>query len=93
MAGGNNASGYFIQPSIRKENMISLSVQELKPALAGLTKVVSGKHQLPCLRCIRVDATPERVTLMGTDLDMYARFAVPEFQCVNLAARFEGSPK
>ena len=66
--------------------MISLSVQDLKPALAGLTKVVSGKHQLPCLRCIRVDASPERVTLMGTDLDMYARFAVPEFQCDTTAS-------
>jgi len=61
--------------------MISLSVQDLKPAMAGLTKVIAAKHQLPCLRCIRVDASSERLTLMGTDLDMYARFAVPEFQC------------
>ena len=61
--------------------MISISVSDLKPALAGLSKVVSGKAPLEPLRCVRVDATPERVTLMGTDLEVYARYAVPEFQC------------
>jgi DNA polymerase III sliding clamp (beta) subunit (PCNA family) len=61
--------------------MISISVSDLKPALAGLTKVVSGKSTLECLRCVRVDASPERVTLTGTDLEMYARYALPEFQC------------
>ena len=53
--------------------MISLSIADLKPALTGLAKVVSSKASLPCLKCVRVDATPESVTLMGTDLDVYAR--------------------
>ncbi|MFZ4777307.1 MAG: hypothetical protein ACOYM3_18220, partial [Terrimicrobiaceae bacterium] len=58
--------------------MISIPVSELKPALAGLAKVVSGKSSLECLRCVRVDATPERVTLLGTDLEMYASVVLPE---------------
>ena len=58
--------------------MISISVSNLKPALAGLAKVVSNKATLECLRCIRVDATPERTTLLGTDLEMFARVALPE---------------
>ena len=53
--------------------MISLSIADLKPALTGLAKVVSNKSSLPCLKCIRVDATPESVSLLGTDLDVYAR--------------------
>ena len=61
--------------------MISISVQDLKPVLAGFSKIITGKHQLPCLRCVRVDATPEHVSISATDLDMYARFSVPEFQC------------
>jgi DNA polymerase III sliding clamp (beta) subunit (PCNA family) len=61
--------------------MISLSVGDLKPALAGLSKVVSGKAPLEQLRCVRVDATPERVTLMGTDLEMYASVVLPEAKC------------
>ena len=61
--------------------MISISVGDLKPALAGLAKVVSNKATLECLRCIRVDATPERTTLLGTDLEMFARVALPEARC------------
>ncbi len=57
--------------------MISIATSDLKPALAGLAKVVSNKSTLECLRCIRVDATPERTTLMGTDLDMYASVLIP----------------
>jgi len=53
--------------------MISLSIADLKPALTGLAKVVSNKSSLPCLKCIRVDATPESVSLSGTGLDVYAR--------------------
>ena len=67
--------------------MISLSVSDLKPALAGLSKVVSGKAPLEPLRCVRVDATPERITLMGTDLEMYASVVLPEAKC-DTAARF-----
>ena len=61
--------------------MISISISDLKSALVGLAKVVSNKATLECLRCIRVDATPERTTLMGTDLEMFARVALPEARC------------
>ena len=66
--------------------MISISVSDLKPALAGLAKVVSNKTTLECLRCIRVDATPERTTLMGTDLEVFARVALPEAKCDEAAS-------
>jgi DNA polymerase III sliding clamp (beta) subunit (PCNA family) len=61
--------------------MISIPISDLKPALAGLAKVVSNKARLECLRCIRVDATPERTTLLGTDLDIFARVRLPEAKC------------
>jgi len=61
--------------------MISIPISELKPALAGLAKVVSSKARLECLRCIRVDATPERTTLMGTDLEIFASVTLPEAKC------------
>ena len=66
--------------------MISIPISDLKPALTGLAKVVSNKSQLECLRCIRVDATPERTTLMGTDLEMFARVALPEAKCDTTAS-------
>jgi DNA polymerase III sliding clamp (beta) subunit (PCNA family) len=66
--------------------MISLSVSDLKPALAGLAKVVSNKSTLECLRCIRLDATPERTTLLGTDLEMYASVTLPEAKCDKAAS-------
>jgi DNA polymerase III sliding clamp (beta) subunit (PCNA family) len=57
--------------------MISIAISDLKPALAGLAKVVSAKASLECLRCVRVDATPERVTLIGTDMEVFASVALP----------------
>ena len=61
--------------------MISLSIADLKPALTGLAKVVSSKASLPCLKCVRVDASPDRVTLTGTDLEMFATVHLPEATC------------
>ena len=66
--------------------MIRISINELKPALAGFSKIITGKHQLPSLRSLRVDGTAEQVTLTGTDLDLYARYEVPEFQCDTTAS-------
>ena len=66
--------------------MISIPISDLKPALTGLAKVVSNKSTLECLRCIRVDSTPERTTLMGTDLEMFARVALPEAKCHEAAS-------
>lgn len=61
--------------------MISIPVSSLKPVLTGLGKVVSNRSTLECLRCIRVDATPEQVSVLGTDLDMFARVLLPEAKC------------
>ncbi len=61
--------------------MISLTAGELKPALAGLAKVVSGKAALECMRCVRVKATPEQTTILGTDLDMFAEVELPGATC------------
>jgi len=66
--------------------MISISINSLKPAIAGLSKVVSNKSTLECLRCVRVDATPEQVSIMGTDLDMFARITLPEAKCDTAAS-------
>jgi DNA polymerase III sliding clamp (beta) subunit (PCNA family) len=66
--------------------MISIVISELRSALAGLAKVVSNKSTLECLRCIRLDATPERTTLLGTDLEMYASVTLPEAKCDKAAS-------
>ena len=66
--------------------MINISVSDLKHAIAGLSKVVSGKSSLEQLRCVRVDATPERVSIMGTDLEMYASVVLPEAKCDKTAS-------
>jgi hypothetical protein len=46
--------------SQHRKTMITITNSDLKSAIAGLGKVVSNKSTLECLRCIRVDATPER---------------------------------
>ena len=58
--------------------MISIPVSELKSALAGLAKVVNNKATIERLRCVRVDATPQSVSLTGTDLNIHARVSLPE---------------
>jgi len=66
--------------------MISIAISDLKPAIAGLSKVVSNKSTLECLRCVRVDANPEQVSILGTDLDMFARITLPEAKCDTAAS-------
>ncbi len=61
--------------------MITITAGELKPALAGFAKVVSSKAALECMRCIRVKATPEQTTILGTDLDMFAEVELPGATC------------
>ena len=54
-------------------NPITLPVAELKPALAGLSKVISKRITLPVLGCVRIERTHEgRIELTGTDLDRSA---------------------
>jgi DNA polymerase III sliding clamp (beta) subunit (PCNA family) len=57
--------------------MISLPVCELKPVLAGLAQAVPRRARLDCLRCVRVEATGDGITLAATDLDVHVRAVVP----------------
>ena len=50
-------------------NPITLPMAELKPALAGLGKIITRRPTLPVLGCIRVERTDTgRIELTGTDL-------------------------
>ena len=56
-------------------NPITLPVAELKPALAGLGKIISKRVTLPVLGCVRIERTREGcIELAGTDLDRTAVF-------------------
>ena len=51
---------------------INLPIAELKPALAGLGKVISKSSTLPVLKMVKLDRTREGwITLTGTDLDSF----------------------
>jgi len=59
---------------------INLPIAELKPALAGLGKIIQKRTTLPVLSCIRIDRTKDGwITLSGTDLDVFVtvRFEEP----------------
>ena len=54
-------------------NPITLPMAELKPALAGLGKIITRRPTLPVLGCIRIERTKtNRIELTGTDLDTTA---------------------
>jgi DNA polymerase III sliding clamp (beta) subunit (PCNA family) len=54
-------------------NPITLPVSELKPALAGLNKIIARRPTLPVLGCVRVERTETgRIELAATDLDTSA---------------------
>ncbi|MEP6671429.1 MAG: DNA polymerase III subunit beta [Chthoniobacter sp.] len=62
-------------------NPISLPISELKPALAGLGKVISKRNTLPILSHVRIERTPTgHVELGVTDLDtaLVARLDTPD---------------
>lgn len=51
---------------------IPLPIAELKPALAGLGKVINARATLPVLQCVKVERTAEGwIALTGTDLDRF----------------------
>ena len=49
---------------------------KMKEALAGLSKVVSTKSNLPILSHVRLDADGKSVTLTGTDLNQAATYEI-----------------
>ena len=54
-------------------NPITIPMTELRPALAGLGKIITRRPTLPVLGCIRVERTKtNRIELTGTDLDTTA---------------------
>jgi DNA polymerase III sliding clamp (beta) subunit (PCNA family) len=51
-------------------NPITIPMTELKPALAGLSKIIPKRATLPVLGCVRIGRTDTgHVELSGTDLD------------------------
>ena len=53
-------------------NPITLPIAELKPALAGLSKVISPKANLPVLHHVKIERTSDGwIALTGTDLDRF----------------------
>ena len=58
---------------------IQLPIAELKPALAGLGKVIQKSTHLPVLKTVKVERTREGwVTLTGTDLDTFITVRLEE---------------
>jgi DNA polymerase III sliding clamp (beta) subunit (PCNA family) len=59
-------------------NPITLPMAELKPALAGLGKVINKRTTLPVLGCVRIERTKHgTLELAGTDLDAAAVTTLP----------------
>ncbi len=59
---------------------INLPIAELKPALAGISKIIGRKTTLPVLSNVRIDRTKDGwITLTSTDLDSFitVRFEEP----------------
>ena len=66
-------------------NQITIPINELKPALAGLSKVVGKRMTLPVLAALRIDRDQDGwITITGTDLDSFA--------CVRLEQPDSGAP-
>ena len=58
---------------------IQLPIAELKPALAGLGKVIQKSTHLPVLKTVKVDRTRDGwITLTGTDLDAFITVRLEE---------------
>ena len=57
---------------------LSILTSELKNALAGLSKVISTKANLPILSHVRLEGDGKSVTLTGTDL---SQVAIYEIKC------------
>jgi DNA polymerase III sliding clamp (beta) subunit (PCNA family) len=53
-------------------NPITLPIAELKPALAGLSKVLNPRAALPVLQYLKIERTPDGwIALTGSDLDRF----------------------
>src|SRR5476651_2165070 len=60
------------QPQNKNMKPITLPIAELKPALAGLSKVVNSRATLPVLHHVKIERTADGwIALTGTDLDRF----------------------
>lgn len=66
--------------------MITIATSSLKPALAGLAKVVTNKCPLEVLRCVRVEARHGWVAITATDLDLFAKVELLDASCEETAS-------
>jgi DNA polymerase III sliding clamp (beta) subunit (PCNA family) len=53
---------------------ISIPVGELKPAVAGLTKIIDPKNPLEVLRSVKVEGGENGIEIVGSDSETFARF-------------------
>src|SRR5258708_35002821 len=64
---------------------MTMPVGELKPALAGLGKIIGRRQSLPVLGCVKIERTSTgHIEITGTDLDTAA--------VVQLATPDQGAP-
>src|SRR6202453_727437 len=58
---------------------INLPIAELKPALAGLSKIILKRATLPVLSCLRIERTKDGwIALTSTDLDAFVTVRLEE---------------
>ena len=55
-------------------NTISIPAGELKPAIAGLAKIIDPKNPLEALRSVKVEGGENGLEIVGTDSETFARF-------------------
>jgi len=66
---------------IQKKLMnIHIPVGELKPAVAGLAKIIDPKHPNEVLRSVRVEGGRNGIELVGTDSETFARVQIGEVE-------------
>ena len=53
---------------------ISIPAGELKPAIAGLAKIIDPKNPLEALRSVKVEGGENGIEIVGTDSETFARF-------------------
>jgi len=61
-------------------NTVSIPVGELKPAIAGLAKIINTRSQLEAACCVQVEASQSGISLLGTDLSIHGRVFLREAQ-------------
>jgi DNA polymerase III sliding clamp (beta) subunit (PCNA family) len=67
-----------IQKNQQMNNTVSIPAGELKPALAGLAKVIDPRSPVEALRCVRVEAGGTGIQLLGSDSKTFVRVTLGE---------------